>query len=334
MASVRDIAKQAGVSISTVSRVLNNHPHVSESARELVLAAANKSRYVAKIGRRETNNIAFVYTGEPSLGSPFDAALLAGIGDALESYDCDLMILDARRAHLQDETYSNMFMRKGVRGAILRATSKTRAVCEAISEEGFPVVVVGERFEGSRIPFVYNDSRAASREAVDYLIGLGHRRIAVCVNIVDDSDHIDRLAGYRESLESHGISFSEQLVWRVPANRAGGAQVIKRVTANASRPTAVYITDPLTGIGAIATARQAGLRVPDDLSIIGFDDSDLRSCVFPQMSAVCQDAVALGREAMRVLDRVMEDGPKADGIQKRPTCWLELHDTTAAPAQA
>jgi DNA-binding LacI/PurR family transcriptional regulator len=330
MPSVREIAKQAGVSITTVSRVLNNHPNVSVDVRELVLAAANRSRYVANVGRRSTNNIAFVYTGDRSLGSPFDAGLLQGIGDALDDFEYDLMVLETRRARKADESYSNMFMRKGIRGAILRATAQSRGICEAIAAEGFPVVVIGERFAPKTVPHIYTDSRATSREAIDYLIGAGHRRIGICINTVEDSDHRDRLAGYRESVESHGLGFDEKLVWRVPANREGGPQVIKRVLSMSERPTAVYITDPLTCVGALAEARRAALAVPQDLSIVGFDDGDLRKCVTPALTAVCQDATALGRAALLMLDRYMNEGlASLDGLAV-PRCWLEIHDTTTS----
>ena len=331
MASVREIAKYAGVSITTVSRVLNNHPNVSAEVRESVLSAANKARYVATVGRRAVNNIAFVYTGERSLGSPFDAALLQGIGDGLEDYPYDLMILDARRARRAEETYSNLFMRKGVRGAVLRATSQSRGVCEAIAAEGFPLVVIGERFEGTKIPYIYTESREASRDAVSYLLDLGHTRIAVCLNVVEDADHTDRLAGYKDALAGKGLAFDESLVWRVPANRGSGAQVIKRVLATTERPTAVYMTDPLTCVGAVSEARRAGLAIPNDLSILGFDDGDLRYTVFPSMTAVCQDATALGREALVLLESFMSGETPSGTSGKALRCWMELHETTGRP---
>jgi DNA-binding LacI/PurR family transcriptional regulator len=330
MPSVRDIAKRASVSITTVSRVLNNHPHVSPDVRGRVLAEANRSHYVATVGRRSTNNIGFVYSGDRTLGSPFDAGLFEGIGDALEDFDYDLLILETRRACRAGETYSDMFLRKGVRGAILRATAQSRAICEAIVAEGFPAVVIGERFRSGSVPFIYTDTRKTSAEAIDYLLGLGHRRIAICINTVDDSDHMDRLHGYRDALESRGIEPDPRLIWRVPAHRDGGPQAIKRVLAASHPPTALYITDPLVCVGALVEARRMGISVPEDLSIVGFDDGDLRNCVIPRMTAVCQDASALGREAFLMLNRFMnhERNPSAFRV---PQSWFEIHATTAPP---
>lgn len=332
MSSVRVIAREAGVSIATVSRVLNNHPRVSEEVRSRVLAAANQQRYVANVGKRSTANVALLYTGELSLGSPFDAQLMWGMSAGLEEYDYDLMVLDVKRSVQPGETYSQMLMRKGVRGVVLRTTLETRNICLAITNEGFPAVVIGDRFEHDGVRFVYSDSREPSREAVDHLIALGHTRIGICLNHVEDSDHADRLEGYRQSLADHGLAWDRKRVFRVPANRAGGAQLIRRLSAMADGPTALYITDPETSSGAFKEAREMGLRIPRDLSVVGFDDGDSRFDVYPEMSAVCQDTGALGREALNALHDVISSGSSQPlPVRKVLRAWFELHASTAPP---
>jgi DNA-binding LacI/PurR family transcriptional regulator len=335
VASVRQIARRAGVSITTVSRVLNNHPQVSEEVREKVLAATNKAGYVQAVGRRSTTNIAFAYTGESSLGSPFDAALMQGMAQVMEEFGFDLTVLDARRAKLPHETYTQMFLRKGIRGAILRTTAQAQSVCEAIAAEHFPAVVVGSRFNAPDVNFVDCDSRESSREAVEHLVGLGHRRVAVCVNVVDDSDHADRLAGYEQALTENGIEFDARLVLRTPANRLGGSQVMRRIMSMADRPTAVYLTDPMAAVGALNEARKMGVGVPTDLSVVGFDDAELRFGVSPEMTSVCQDAVQLGREAFNALNRILNHQEDGDGqsspLKQELRTWLEIHETTGKP---
>ena len=333
MSNVREIAREAGVSITTVSRVLNNHPRVSQKARERVLAAANEARYVAPVGRRSTSNIALVYTGEMSLGSPFDAQCMWGMSSGLKQYGYDLMVLDARRARRAGETFSQMFMRKGVRGAVLRTDLATRDTCVAIAEENFPAVVIGDRFDHPGVQFIYSDSREPSREAVEHLISLGHRRIGICLNTVDDSDHEDRLAGYSQALRENGLEIDRRLVYRSPANRPGGMQLMRRIAAMPDRPTALLITDPATSAGAFKESRTLGLEVPRDLSIVGFDDADMRFDIYPEMTAVCQDTAAVGREAMATLHNVIENEAEAS---TRPTrkilrAWLEVHASTAPP---
>ncbi|MEZ6191358.1 MAG: LacI family DNA-binding transcriptional regulator [Phycisphaerales bacterium] len=331
MANVRQIAKEAGVSIATVSRVLNNHPSVSDAVRDKVLAAANNQRYVATVGKRETLNVAYIFTGDISVGSPFDAAVMEGVYNGLGDTNLNLVILDARRARRSDETYSQMFQRLGVRGALVRTTSGSRAVCQKIAGQGFPAVVVGDRFDDPDVTSVYCESRTASREAVAHLLALGHRRIAVCINVVEDSDHTERLNGYREAMAEHGLEVDDKLILRIPAYRDGGGQLIRRLATAIDRPTAIYITDPMTAIGAMYESQKLGLRVPDDLSIVGFDDAEMRHMAWPTMTAVCQNAYELGLEACRVLTRIIdgEHAPQATA----PVAWLEVHDSTG-PVQS
>lgn len=332
MSSVRQIAQAAGVSAATVSRVINSDPRVAEGLRKRVLDSVNSLRYVAPVGRRSVDNIAFVYTSQPTLGSPYDTALLQGLTDAMEQPGgLDLVILNAARCRLPHENFTQMFMRRGVRGAMLRATGESHALVEEIVSEGFPAVVVGERFSSPRVSFVHADSRVGSRAAVDHLIELGHRRIAVCVSAVPDSDHADRLAGYRDALQAAGVGFDERLVYRAWARRDGGAQLIRRLVVAPRRPTAVFITDPMVAIGALQEVRRAGLRVPEDLAIVGFDDAEMRNMVWPVMTAVCQDAVAIGRTAFELLRELISHRGHASAPRRVLPTWLEVHGTTAPP---
>jgi DNA-binding LacI/PurR family transcriptional regulator len=337
MASVRDIASAAGVSAATVSRVINNHPTVSDDVREKVLAAANGLRYVAKVGRRSTTNIAFVYTGESSLGSPFDASLMYGMGTRMDEFGFDLMILNTARARQPDETFTQMFMRKGIRGAVLRTTTRTRVLCEQIAAEGFPAVVVGDRFDDNkRVSYIHGDSRSSSRDAVAHLIGLGHRRVGVCVNLVDDTDHRDRVSGYREAHEAAGLAVDERLVVRTPANRPGGVQVMRRLLAMsaADRPTAVYFADPMAAVGAMNEAAAAGLRVPEDLSVVGFDDAEVRFLVHPHMTSVVQDAARIGQAAFEALNDLIEQPGRPQPVRRALPAQFEVHRSTAPPRPA
>src|SRR5205807_1776174 len=117
------------------------------------------------------------------------------------------------------------FFRKGIRGAIIRSTSTDRDIARQIGDEGFPAVVVGDRFDHSGLEFAYNESGTASAEGIEHLISLGHRRIAFAANDTDDGDHIDRLEAYRHTLSKHGI-LDPKLEFRVPAHRLDGAQLL------------------------------------------------------------------------------------------------------------
>lgn len=327
MANVREIAKQSGVSIATVSRVLNNLPGVSEKSRDAVLSVVNRARYVPEFGRRSATNIALVYTAGSSLDSPFDAALVHGIFSGLDGSDADLLILDVRRSRQPGETMTQMLLRKGAQGALLRTTTASQALCLEVVAEGLPAVVVGYRPDDGKLDCVYSDSGTASREATDHLLDLGHQRLVIGTHVVDDSDHADRIAGFRKALEGRGLPFSDHLVIRSTADRTGGAQVLRRLALMRPRPTAVFLADPLMAVGALEEARRLGLRVPQDLSVVGFDDGELRHALVPHLSAVCQDTVGLGKAAVEHLVHLIANKPgKARQIARR--CWFEVHEST------
>src|SRR3954464_2295843 len=300
MTTIRRVAQKAGVSIATVSRVVNGSSAVAPGLRDRVLDAVSRCGYAPTIGRRSSASIALVYTGPFSIGSPYDAACLDGIISTMVDSDYDLKVTNLRRDKSIKETYSQFFFRKGVRGAIIRSTSADRDVARSIGDEGFPAVVLGDRFEHPRLAFAYNESGAASAEGVEHLISLGHRRIAFASNDTDDGDHVDRLEAYRRVLSERGIC-DPQLEFRVPAHRLDGAQLMRKMLSVSSPPTAVFIADPLTACGAINEARKLGLKVPEEMSILGFDDSDTRFSVAPTMTAICQDSRELGRRAFEML---------------------------------
>ena len=330
MSSVRDIAKQTGVSITTVSRVLNNHPRVSTAVRDRVLAAANRSRYRPKVGKRSTVNIALIYTGALSVGSAFDAALMEGMTNGMEEYGFDLIVLDGKRLRQPGESYSQVFLRKGIRGVVLRSSIAGRQSAIEIADEGFPAVVMGERFDHPSATFVGADSIDASRQAIEHLIDLGHRRIGVVTNVEDDCDHLDRLKGYHTAMEDAGLEHGTNLVYRTPARRVGGEAFMNRFASIANAPTALYFVDPIAGLSALNRAQALGIRVPEDLSIVGFDDQEWRFMSRPKLTAVCQDAMSLGRSAFAVLNQLIDSPDTSADIEIKPA-WLEVHGTTGPP---
>jgi DNA-binding LacI/PurR family transcriptional regulator len=337
MASVRRIAAQVGVSVATVSRALNNHPHVDAETRRRVVAAAGRAGYVpsSNAARRVSTAIGLVYPGEVVRADygGFDASLMAGVLRGLNEHKLDLQIVSVGRDKAQDETFAEFFMRKGVRGAILRNFEDSRAMTRAIAAEGFPSVVVADRFEDPSVNYVWCDSRADSRRAVQHLIDLGHRRIALGVHRVPDTDHHERREGYREALRDAGIAEDPSIMLEICGDMDGGEAFITRLLSLPNPPTAVYFSDPLATVGALRRCLEMGLSVPRDLSIVGFDDSDIRKHTFPQFSAVVQDAEMVGFEAARWLSRKLANPTELGGRTMRleRTTFLEINRTTGRP---
>lgn len=332
--SVRQVAKMAGVSIATVSRVLNGDPGVTAQLRETVLAAANTMGYAPRSDRsRSADRIALLYTQEMTLSHPYDAAVLDGLVRGLDDARFDLAILNLSRDKEFAESYTQFFVRKGVRAVAIRTMAATRDVCREIAAEGFPHIVLSERFEDGAVDSIDGVSRTESQRAVEYLVSLGHRRIAFAMHNIPDRDHLDRYEGYRDALAAHELVEDERIVFRHPFTLAGGATVLNMICSQRPRPTAVFFADPMMAVGAVRKAAEIGLRIPDDLSVVGFDDTNVRFSVHPTMTAVCQNAEQIGFEAAQRMLRKLLTRDTQPIYHAVPT-FLEINGSTGPAPEA
>lgn len=332
MSSVRTIAKNIGVSVATVSRALNGKPNVNESTRQAVLAEAERVGYTLRRNDSQSRVLALAYTWEPGRVDygGFDAALMRGILQGINEHRFDVNILNIFRDKSPDESYTSFFRRKGVSGAILRTSSDTREVCHDIAAEGFPSIVIADRFDEPEVNFIGSESRVESRKAVEHLVHLGHRRIGIGVHQVRDTDHEDRRAGYIDAIKAAGMELDPALIADIVADMDGGANAVTYFLSLPDPPTAFYFTDPLATLGALHRCRALGLQLPRDLSLVGFDDSDVRQHAFPPFTAVCQDAVQLGFESARWLTRLLS-GQTSGPLRRLVPTRFEINQTTAAP---
>ncbi|TWT40838.1 LacI family DNA-binding transcriptional regulator [Botrimarina hoheduenensis] len=330
MPSIRQVAHNAGVSIATVSRVLNGNASVNADLRARVLEAAEACRYVPTVGRRTAERIALVYaTDHFSVASPYDSACIDGIVSAMRSTAYDLVVIEMARDRHPGESLEAFFARKGVCGAIVRSSYAERSKIIEMASEGPPLVVLGDHFDNPQVHFCYADSRAASREATEHLVSLGHRAIAFACCDVDDGDHMDRFEAFRSVMEEAGL-YREDFVHRVPPFRMDGAPLIRRILSRSDRPTALFIADPLVAVGVLNEAKQLGVDVPGELSIVAVDDSDTRNMVHPRLTSVCQDSKRLGVQAYTALVEMVEGG-RSGVLDAQQQAWFELHDSTAPP---
>lgn len=334
--SVRAIANTLGVSPATVSRSLNNSPDVSDTVRARVLAEARRVGYELPRRPTRTGRIGIIFFDETSgpKFSGYDATIWGGVTRAAVALKFDVCVIDPldRRA---GESFSAFALRKGVEGLVVRVDEETRHVCSAIAADGVPHVVIADRFEDERVNYVCCNSSRPSRAAVEHLLHLGHRRVAVCHNTVLDTDHRDRIEAYVGALKEAGIEPDPDLVVSMNAEIGGGAAAFNRLMSLPQPPTAIFFTDPALTIGALRRALEVGIRVPDELSIIGVDDERLRKMTHPVFTAVCQNAAELGHQAGRWLCRQLTDSsgrePRAGALRMEIEAFLEINQTTAPP---
>ncbi len=330
MVNVRKIAKEANVSISTVSRVLNSKESVDPELRQRVLRIANEYRYVASGGKRDLMNLALVYLGDVRAGglltSPFDIALLQGMATQMGDKQFTLSILDGSEAKYKDETYTQMFHRRGIRGAVLRAIDSAREDCVAIAEEGFPAIVVAERFDNKSVSWLDGNSRGASEEGMRKLVEHGHRKIAICQIDKPDQDHLDRFDAYQAIHQEAGLEVNPEFNFSGGANRELGSDTLRKMMAMEDRPTAVFVTDPLVAVGMLREAQRMKIRIPEQLSVLGFDDSNLRFDTVPVLTAICQDTNQIGVKAIEtIIEMVHTEGCPA--FQVESPVWLDMQES-------
>jgi DNA-binding LacI/PurR family transcriptional regulator len=327
--SLRSIARRLNLSVATVSRALNNDASVNSETVTRVQKMANELGYNSSVGRRVTTSIGLVYANDVSF-SEFDSWVLAGMMAGVREQKFDVTMINIERDKSESETYTQFFMRKALRGIVLRTTLQARHICRVIADEGFPMVVVADHFEEKNINFICYRSEYGSRLAVDHLLDLGHRRIALVTHQVSDSDHSERIQGYRKAIMSAGIEVDPRLTVSVCANMDGGVKAMNQLMSLPKPPTAVYFADPLTTVGALNRAYAMGVRVPGDLSVVGFDDGDTRNRVYIPYAAVCQDASRLGFEASQWLTRSLS-GMASGGLRQTHETNFEINQTTGLP---
>lgn len=334
MASVREIADHLNVSPATVSRVLNSRPGIGEKTRQRVIEAATQMGFGRHVGLKTTRYIGFVHPLGHFIGNMGDyhASLLGGVVACLGQDQYDLALIDPYRDKRSDETYAQFFMRKDLRGVIMQVRPENAHVVDRIAEEGFPMVTVASESESPKVNWVVCDSGPEFTKAVHYLARLGHRRIALAIRPELDYDHLARREGYRQAHRELGWELDPSLEFQVYAQPPSGASLIRQLVTMTDPPTAVLFADPGPTVGALAACNQLGIRCPEDLSIIGFDDGQHRYDRSVPYTAISQDAQRLGHEAASTLVKLIE-GDLEGPVQVKLPVMFEVHQTSGpAPA--
>ncbi len=316
-ATIYDVADQAGVAISTVSRVLNNSPDVSDSTRERVLSAIGALQYrpdrtAKSLAAGQIHTLAVAL---PSFTTPFHTELLKGIRGALHETERDLLLCDlgSRDRHIR----LLEFLKRGtVAGLLLVGVDVSGQIATELRALHSPVVLIGSRFEDFD-SYRWDDAEGA-RVAVTHLIDRGHRRIAMIRSMANSPLQDQRISGYRRALEDAGIPFDDSLVATgMTEKHAGyseeaGFEAMEFVLNNRRDVTAVFASSDVQAIGAMKTIREARLRIPEDVAIVGYDD--IKTSSYVGLSSVDQAMQQIGRSATkRLIDRVEN---RADGIPK------------------
>jgi DNA-binding LacI/PurR family transcriptional regulator len=308
-----EIARLAGVSQATVSRVLKGDPQVNAEMRERVLAVVQQLGYVPdaraqSLRSQRTRLLGLVIHRDPDAlaGDPFFSALIAMIVEQAGRYDYHLCVDTARTARSQRAIYEELLRTRRVDGLILVESETHDRRIERLSREGFPFVLIGRYEPEDAVCTVDNDNISAAHMATDYLLRMGRRRIAYIGGPVELTVTRDRLRGYRDALEAHGIGYDPHRVMFAEFNAHSAASATIDLLSQSPPPDAILALDDMLAIAAMRTAKQHGYRVPEDLAVVGFNDSPLCEYVEPRLTSVAVEIPALARRATEMLIGLVE----------------------------
>src|SRR5262245_32574938 len=319
-----DVARLAGVSRTTVSYVLNGRESamISDTTRQRVLDAARSLDYrpnaAARSLRQQRTGLVGLVVHEPadrSTTNVFSPIVIRGISSVLSPARYRLLVEHVEEA--ETDVLSDLVREGHVDGVIFNgARGRDQQVLERYAQE-LPIVLWG-RFSGVDLPYVDVDNVAGARIAVDWLLQLGHDRVACILNapIGDTGEEAaDRLAGYRAALESRGIAFDENLVRSAQFDTVSGFHAMQSLLELGERPTAVFAAGDEVALGALDAARSAGIGVPDELAVVGFDDIPSAQLGPTPLTTIHVPAREIGAVAARICLEMIETG-------ERPTSKL------------
>ncbi len=308
--TIQDVALRAGVSTATVSRALSSPELVSAKTRTNVVAAVRATGYAINQAARSLRSSAAhtILVVFPNVGNPFYSVVLEGLLSETAARGFGTLIADGLADH-PTKWLSDYYLSSRADGMILFDTSLDVAPFYGPGGQlRFPVVIASDEVLDPRITTVRIDNRAAALAACNHLIELGHRRIGhVRAPTRTPTITSDRLLGYRDALAAAGLDYREDWVFPGDFSVEGGERAARGFLALADRPTAMFISNDEMALGFIRTCAEAGVRCPEDVSIVGFDDISVARWFSPSLTTIRQPRTELGRLAARTLLDLVEE---------------------------
>lgn len=301
--SIKDIARQANVSHSTVSRALTGSPLISRETTERIRKIAQKAGYRPSSAARSlvTSRSGAVGVVVTNIGDPFVAEVVGGIEDAANDHDYSVLLANSNADPDREVKVVRSFEERRVDGIVVTASRVGSVYRDLLANTGVPIVLLNNQHPSEFLYSVMIDNVAASREATRHLISLGHRYIGYIGDRIGYQSDTERFAGYREALDQADIPFQPDHVVHGNGKPEGSTLAIRRLLAVRPRPTAVFCYNDMTALGALAELRERGQTVPDDMSLIGFDDIFFAQFTDPPLTTIRQPKREMGRKAMETL---------------------------------
>lgn len=306
--TIIDVAREAGVSYATVSRVINNKAHVKPEKREAVLGAMSRLGYIVNQQARGLASGRSHVIGllVQNLGSSWMGAIVRGIDDQLSAAGYDMMLYTTNRRKDSEMAYVSAITRGVADGLLLIIPADPQAYLESLHRQHFPYVLIDHPGINDQGPSVGVTNWQGTYAATRYLIELGHQRIGFITGNLEMASATERLAGYQAALTDHDLRLDPALVVEGDFLQSSGFVGGQALLNLPQRPTAIFASNDVMAFGLMDAARDRGLHIPEDLSIIGFDDITEAATVFPPLTTVRQPLEQMGRTATCMLLRLIE----------------------------
>ncbi|PJC85645.1 DNA-binding transcriptional regulator CytR [Vibrio sp. HA2012] len=332
MATMKDVAQLAGVSTATVSRALMNPEKVSSATRkrveEAVLEAGYSPNSLARnLRRNESKTIVAIV---PDICDPYFSEIIRGIEDAAMEHGYLILLGDSGQQQKRESSFVNLVFTKQADGMLLLGTALPFDISKPEQKHLPPLVMACEYAPELELPTVHIDNLTSSFEAVNYLTQLGHKRVAQISGPESATLCHFRNQGYLQALRRAGIPMNPDYTAHSDFTFAGGAKAVKKLLAQPEPPTAIFCHCDIMAIGAIQEAKRLGLRVPQDLSVVGFDDIQFSQYCDPPLTTISQPRYEIGRQAMLMMLELLK-GREIGAASRLLETKLVVRNSAAPP---
>jgi DNA-binding LacI/PurR family transcriptional regulator len=314
--SIKDIARIAGVSASTVSRALAGSPRISEATRQRIREIARELDYTPSLAARSLvrGDIPVVGVLAPTLADPYVAAVMEGLEKASQEHGYQRLVASSHSDPVQELHMVKRLAGHHVAGLIIISSRVQEGYGALLQRLKQPVVFVNSPHQGEQVSNVMTDNEHGGWLATRHLIEMGHRRIAYLSGPAQGRSQGARLAGYRRALQEEGLAFDPACILPGDGTIASGRQALRWWLSQPAeqRPTAIFCYNDLSALGLLAEAFQQGVAIPEELSVVGFDNMPMAEASVPPLTTVEQRSAELGRQAFRCLLAALEGHPGAN----------------------
>jgi len=308
--TIRDVARTAGVSINTVSRALNGKPDVNPETKRLILEAAERLQYTPnKLARglrsKKTGVIGVIVA---DIANPFFSAMVKGMGKAVKELGYSIILQDTSENYENEEEAILIMQSEQVDGVLITPVQTDKRSILKLQESGIPFVLVARHFSDVDTDYVVADDVQGGYLATTHLIENGYTKIAFINGPSYNSSAIERLEGYKKALEEHNIELNEKLIRSGALTMEDGYSHGKALLIDHDpQPTAFFTFSDFVALGAMKAIREAGLRIPEDIAIVGYDDIPFSSCLKVSLTTVKVLKREMGKKAISVLEKKIDE---------------------------